>query len=135
MKTSSLDLLEKAQLPMAQAKAILTVMEDEFLTFRGDLATRTDLFVTKQELRQEMQEVRQDMQEVRQEMQEVRNEMYGLRGEMQGLRVEMHAMHAAIQKQFVDFQGVLTRWMITCMLSGAGLFAGAMYFMAGYLKR
>lgn len=41
MVTRSLEILEKAQLPAAQARAILEVMETEFAT--GSFATREDL--------------------------------------------------------------------------------------------
>jgi hypothetical protein len=43
MKTSSLELLERTQLPPAQARAILQVMELEFAARDTALATRTDL--------------------------------------------------------------------------------------------
>ena len=43
MKTSSLDLLEKTQLPPAQARAILQAMEVEFAVRDSALATKSDL--------------------------------------------------------------------------------------------
>jgi len=43
MKTSSLELLEKTQLPPAQARAILQVMESELAARDSALATKTDL--------------------------------------------------------------------------------------------
>ena len=50
MKTKSLEVLEKSQLPPEQARAILQVMEAEFAT--DELATKTDLerFATKTDL-------------------------------------------------------------------------------------
>ena len=49
MLTRSLEVLEKALLPTAQARAILEVMETEFAT--GSFATKEDLRVTKEDLR------------------------------------------------------------------------------------
>jgi uncharacterized protein YicC (UPF0701 family) len=54
MKTSSLDLLEKSQLPPAQARAILRVMESELSLHDTALATKSDLFATRVELREEI---------------------------------------------------------------------------------
>ena len=43
MKTASLDVLERSQLPPAQARAILEVMESEFALRDSPLATKNDL--------------------------------------------------------------------------------------------
>ena len=43
MKTASLDILEKSQLPLGQARAILEVMESELLMRDTSLATKSDL--------------------------------------------------------------------------------------------
>ncbi len=43
MKTSSLDILEKSQLPPVQARAILEVMESELFVRESSLATKNDL--------------------------------------------------------------------------------------------
>ena len=54
MKTSNLDILERSQVPPAQARAILRVMESELAARDTALATKADLFATKAELRDEM---------------------------------------------------------------------------------
>ncbi len=43
MKTSSLEVLERTQLPPAQARAILQVMESELAAHDSSLATKADL--------------------------------------------------------------------------------------------
>ena len=43
MKTASLTILERSELPPAQARAILEVMEAELLTRDSALATKSDL--------------------------------------------------------------------------------------------
>ena len=62
MKTSSLDLLEESQLPPAQARAILRVMESELSLHDMALATKSDLDLKVEALRGE---IRTDLQTLR----------------------------------------------------------------------
>ena len=61
MKTKSLEILEKAELPPAQARAILQVMESELVT--ETLATKADLaaFVTKSEFEVGIERLRSEI--------------------------------------------------------------------------
>lgn len=65
MKTESLDILQNSELPAAQARAILKVMELEMATAYGQLATRADLRAelaeVKADLRAEIAEVKADL--------------------------------------------------------------------------
>lgn len=54
MRTTSLDILEKAQLPGSQAKAILKVMELELEEHRQTLATHADVSELGTALRTEL---------------------------------------------------------------------------------
>jgi hypothetical protein len=79
MNTSSLELLERTQLPPAQARAILQVMELELASRDGELATLTDLRgglhgleLKHEALRTEIQALRGDF---RTEIQSVRAEL------------------------------------------------------------
>jgi hypothetical protein len=65
MKTSSLDLLEQSQLPPAQARAILRVMESELSLHDMALATKSDLDLKVEALRGE---IRTDLQTLRAEL-------------------------------------------------------------------
>ena len=58
VRTRSLEILEKSQLPTAQAHAILTVMEMEIAAGCEALATKLDLLVLKSELKLELSELR-----------------------------------------------------------------------------
>jgi hypothetical protein len=63
MQTSSLDVLEKSDLPPAQARAILKVMETEMTAAHEVLATRADLA----DLKMMLAELRADLRvEIRQ---------------------------------------------------------------------
>lgn len=63
MKASSLELLTKAQLPAAQAQAILQAMDEEFDSRDSALATKADLGEAKAELRQEIAATRAELRE------------------------------------------------------------------------
>jgi hypothetical protein len=57
MKTRSLDILEKAELPTAQAHAILKAMELEMASAHESLATRADLVELRADMRVEIKSV------------------------------------------------------------------------------
>ena len=132
MKTSSLELLEKTQLPPAQARAILQVMEGELTSREESLATRADLRdglhgleLKSEALRTEMQALRGDTRTemqtqgggLRTEMQildgELRTEMEALRGE---LRTEMKTLGGELRTEMKTLGGELRTEMKT--LSG-----------------
>ncbi len=77
MKSDSLDLLEKSQLPPAQARAILKVMESEFATHDRALATKSDFHGLELRLEGLRAETRTEMQILRTEMQTMRAELIG----------------------------------------------------------
>jgi hypothetical protein len=68
MKTSSLDLLEKSQLPPAQARAILQVMESELSLHDTALATKSDFHALELKVEALRGEVRSDLQALRAEL-------------------------------------------------------------------
>jgi hypothetical protein len=57
MRTRSLEILEKSQLPAAQAHAILKVMEMEIAAGHETLATKVDLLEVRSELKAEINKV------------------------------------------------------------------------------
>jgi hypothetical protein len=61
MKTSSLEILENAELPSAQAHAILKVMESEMASAHETLATKTDLLAVRADLNAGMANLREQI--------------------------------------------------------------------------
>ena len=61
MRTASLELLEKTQLPPAQARAILQVMDLELANRDSALATKSDLREAIHDLRAEVQTIRAEL--------------------------------------------------------------------------
>ena len=94
MKASSLEILERSQLPPSQARAIFQVMEAELSAREHTLATRTDLGSGLHDIDLKIEtfrgEFRMEMQSLRGES---RTEMQTLRGEfsteMQSIRAEL----------------------------------------------
>ena len=61
MKTSSLDILESSELPDAQARAILKVLEQEMSSSQEHLAAKTDVEALRLEMKAEFALLRSDM--------------------------------------------------------------------------
>jgi ribosome-interacting GTPase 1 len=61
MKTSSLEILERSELPDAQARAILRVLEQEMASSQDNLATKTDVAALRAELKADMAALRAEM--------------------------------------------------------------------------
>ena len=88
MKASSLDLLEKSQLPPGQARAILQVMETELANHNDMLATRADLFAMRAEMatKADLFVVKADLAAVKADLE---LKLEGLRGDMHATRAEL----------------------------------------------
>ena len=122
MKTSSLELLEKTQLPPAQARAILQAMELELASHSSGLASKADILDALHELGLKIEVLRGDtrteIQTLRTEMQifggELRTEMKALGGE---LRTEMKTLSGALRTEMQTLGGELRTEMQT--MSGA----------------
>jgi len=81
MKTSSLDLLEKSQLPPAQARAILRVMESELSLHDMALATKSDLHdmarATKSDLHDMALAAKSDLHDLELKVEALRGDLIG----------------------------------------------------------
>jgi hypothetical protein len=82
MQAESLEVLEKADVPSGQARAIVRAIEIELAGAKDTLATKHDVLV----LRQEISDVRSGL----------RQEMAELRGE---LKAEIHASASSLARQ------------------------------------
>ena len=129
MKTKSLAILENAQLPSAQARAILEVMEAEFstdaLATKADLqgfaaATKADLerFATKAELQAFAAATKAELQ--------------GLGGKLEAaLEIKSAQTGAAISA--VEIR--VTPWVVATFLGQAVVILGALYFAVTHLRQ
>jgi len=106
MQAESLEVLENADVPPAQARAIVRAIEIEIAGAKDTLATKQDLTLLGSE---------------------VREEMAGLRGEMAQLRGELKAeIHGSASS--------VTRQMYTALLGQMAVLLGFAYFFATHVR-
>ncbi len=120
MQVESLEVLEKAAVAPAQARAIVRAIEIEIAGAKDTLATKHDMLA----LKQDFQALRGDMQVLRGEMAEL---AATLRGEMAAMRGELKAeIHASVS-------GV-TRQMYMAVLGQMAVMLGFAYFFAAHMR-
>jgi hypothetical protein len=105
MQAESLEVLEKADVPSGQARAIVRAIEIEIEGARDTLATKHDILM----LRQEMSEMHNGL----------RQEMAELRGD---LRAEIHASASSIARQ-----------MYASLLGQMAVLLGVAYFFVTHV--
>ncbi len=117
MQAESLELLEKADVVPAQARAIVRAIEIEIAGARDTLATKHDLVLLRQDLRGEMAE---------------------LRGEISALRVElkgdMVALEARLEVKIHECTSNILRQMYTAMLGQMAVLLGFAYFFTTHMR-
>jgi len=112
MQAASLEVLEKANLPAPQARAIVQAIEIEIAGARDTLATKQDTLL----LRQDMAELGHDL---RQEMSDLR---HGLELKIEGMRSEIHASASSISRQ-----------MYGALLGQMAVLLGIAYFFVAHV--
>ena len=117
MQAESLDVLEKADVPPAQARAIVRAIEIEIDGARDTLATKQDIHVLRGEMSQLRSELREDMSVLRSDL---RQEMAELRGE---LKAEIHGSASSV-----------TRQMYAALLGQMAVLLGFAYFFATHVR-
>lgn len=105
MQAATLEILEKADLPPRQARAIAQAIELEVSAGHTSLVTRQDLLVVKHELQHEIGTVKQDLQLVKQE-----------------LRTEI-----------ADSKSDVVRWVFLCILGQSAMLLGIGYFLFSHI--
>ena len=121
MQAESLEVLEKASVAPAQARAIVRAIEIEIAGAKDTLATKHDLLELRTELRSEMIKL---AAELRAEMIKLGAE---LRGEMDKLRGELHAeIHGSVNGS--------TRQMYVALLGHMAMTLGFVYFLFTQLR-
>jgi hypothetical protein len=154
MQAESLEVLEKADLPPAQARAIVRAIEIEIAGAKDTLATKHDVLLLRTELRSEMAELRGEMaslgSELRAEMAglgtELRAEMTALRTELRSemaelatqLRAEMAQLganlRAELRAEIHATVGGVIRQMYTALLGQMAVLLGFAYFFATHVN-
>ena len=117
MQAESLEVLEKADLPPAQARAIVRAIELEISGAKDTLATKHDILSLRVEMSQLETTLRSEISKLDAAL---RGEMAALRGE---LKAELHATGSSIVRQL--YLAVLGQMAVTL---------GFAYFFATNLR-
>ena len=112
MQAASLEVLEKANLPAPQARAIVQAIEIEIAGAKDTLATKQDILI----LRHEIAELRT----------ELKSEMTGLRHEVEG-KLSQSDFHAAMTSS--------VRHMYGAIMGQFALLLGVAYFFVSHVQR
>lgn len=106
MQAESLEVLEKADVAPAQARAIVRAIEIELGGAKDTLATKHDLLLLRQDIHDDVEKLRREMADQRGE-----------------LRAEIHASASSV-----------TRQMYTALLGQMAVLLGFAYFFATHVR-
>jgi hypothetical protein len=128
MQAESLEVLEKADVAPAQARAIVRAIEIELSGARDVLATKHDLVELGASLRGEMSQLRAELRgEISDRYAQSRTELAALRTDMAAWRGELKAeIHAVV--------GNSTRQMYMALLGQMAVLLGFAYFFATHVR-
>ena len=158
VQAASLEVLEKAAVPPAQARAIVQAIEIEIAGASNTLATKQDTLSVRHEvsamgagLRHEMAEIRAQLQHEMAEMRtELRHEIAEMGAELRREMTEMGAelrreitemgteLHREMGQMRAEFHAAMTsnvRHMYGAILGQFALLLGLAYFLVGHLQR
>lgn len=136
VQPESLEVLEKAAVPPAQARAIVRAIEIEIAGAKDTLATKQDLLVLRHEIADVRAELKADVAELRHEVAELRSELKadiaGLRSE---LKADMAGLRGELRSEIHSSASSVTRQMYTAILGQFALLLGVAYFFVSHLPR
>lgn len=115
MQAATLEILERADLPPRQARAIAQAIELEMAASHGALATRHDL----RDLRNELKVDTADLKG------EFKADMADLRRE---LKVDIADLRNELKVDMAEHKSELVRWVFVCILGQTAMLLGAGYF-------
>jgi hypothetical protein len=122
VQAASLEILEKANVPPAQARAFVQAIEIEIAGAKDTLATKQDLLVLRNELIEKLTGLRTELSE------RIAGSHTALSGRLTektaDLRTEMHALASSNVRQ-----------MYAAMLGQTAVLLGIAYFFVAHLAR
>jgi chromosome segregation ATPase len=137
VQPASLEVLEKAAVPPAQARAIVQAIEIEIAGAKDTLASRQDMLILRHEMAELRTELRQEMKELRTELRQEMNELRTeLRQEMGELRTELRQDMAGLRHSFeLRLASTVTQPQLYAGLLGQmALLLGIAYFFVTHLQ-
>ena len=136
MQTESLEVLEKASVAPAQARAIVRAIEIEMAGAKDTLATKHDMLVMRTELRSEMAALRSELRgEMTALRTELRGEMVQIAAQLRGEMTEaMAKLGGELRAEIHRSVGAVTRQMYMAILGQMAVLLGFAYFFATHLR-
>ncbi len=132
MQAESLEVLEKASVAPAQARAIVRAIEIELAGAQDTLATKHDLLALGTHLRGEMAALRAELRaEMTALKAELRGEMTAFKAELRG---EMEKLGADLRAEIQRSVSGVTRQMYMAILGQMAVLLGFAYFFATHLR-
>src|SRR5262245_29189679 len=125
MQAESLEVLEKADVAPAQARAIVRAIEIEMAGATDTLATKQDLALLRQELKQDLAMLENRLQS------RLDN---GISGLAAALRIEMAQQGGELRAELHRSIGGVTRQMYMAILGQMAVLLGFAYFFATNLR-
>jgi hypothetical protein len=127
VQPASLEILEKADVPPAQARAIVQAIEIEIAGAKETLATRQDVLILRHETSQLGTELRHEMAEMRTQ----------LRHEMQELGARLESRIARVETRMeTRMDGLVTqRQLYGAILGQMAVLLGIAYFFVAHVSR
>jgi hypothetical protein len=126
MRAESLEVLEKASVAPAQARAIVRAIELEIAGAKDTLATKHDLLGLQQGfevLRREFEGMKRDFEGMKRDFEALKGEFAGLKRGLDELRAELHRSVGGVIRQ-----------MYLAILGQMAVLLGFAYFFATHLR-
>jgi hypothetical protein len=145
MQAESLEILEKADVAPAQARAIVRAIEIEIAGAADTLATKQDLFVLKQDLlalKQDSASLKQDFAWLKQDFASLKQDLAMLESRLESrldnrmatLQTELARQGGELRAELHRSIGGVTRRMYTAVLGQMAVLLGFAYFFATHLR-
>jgi hypothetical protein len=128
VQAESLEILEKADVAPAQARAFVRAIELEIAAARDVLATKHDFVLLRGEMAELRSELRAEMDALRSEL---RGEMGALRSELRG---EMVKLEARLESKIEASTSAVLRQMYMAILGQMAVLLGFSYFFATHVR-
>ena len=127
VQAASLEILEKANVPAPQARAIVQAIEIEMAGARETLATKQDILILRHEMAEMRAELKTETASLRGDL---RSEIHAMRGD---LRSEMHAMRGDLRSEVHAIASGNLRQMYAAMLGQLAVLLGVAYFFVSHV--
>jgi predicted RNase H-like nuclease (RuvC/YqgF family) len=126
MQAESLEVLEKASVAPAQARAIVRAIELEIAGAKDTLATKHDLLG----LQQGFEVLRREVEDLKREFEGLKRDFEGLKREFEGLKRGLDELRAELHRSI----GGVVRRMYLAILGQMAVLLGFAYFFATHLR-